>query len=507
VPPTKVEVLQELAVGARIAEEEFEQLVNYFIETDQWRSIVAGEKDIVFGPKGSGKSAIYATLLDRANDMFDSGVLLVSAENPRGALAFEDVASEPPTSEVEFIGIWKLYILTLAGRILREYEVKGEAAGRVQAALAREGLAPPPREPLRGVVRRVRDYVTRLINPKSVGTEASFDPISGAVAVKATITLAEPSAGDREKGFVSVDELLADADSPFDEAGWTLWLLFDRLDVAFADSRDLEANALRALFKVYLDLTTNSHLKVKIFLRSDIWTAITEGGFREASHITRHTSIRWNPGSLLHLTVRRLLQNERLCGYYGVTAAQVPASDAEQRTFVDGLVPDQIDSGRNPKTFEWLLGRAQDGTRGVAPRELIHLLTEAKNAQLALLERGSEEPEGNKIFARQAFRDALPEVSRVRLDQTLYAEYPEMKQWVGKLEREKTNQTPSTLAAIWGVSEDEATRLADSLVDIGFFERRGTKEDPNYWVPFLYRPALNMIQGTAESEAEEPDLS
>src|SRR6266849_875913 len=89
----------------------------------------------------------------------------------------------------------------------------------------------------------------------------------------------------------------------------------------------------------------------------------------------------------------------------------------------------------------------------------------------------------------------------------LVCRVPEMKQWVGKLEREKTNQTPSTLAAIWGVSEDEATRLADSLVDIGFFERRGTKEDPNYWVPFLYRPALNMIQGTAESEAEEPDLS
>jgi hypothetical protein len=84
---TKLDVLRDLAFGARIAEEEFEQLANYFIETEQWRSIVAGNVDIVFGPKGSGKSAIYATLLDRADTLFDGGVLLVSAENCRCDLA------------------------------------------------------------------------------------------------------------------------------------------------------------------------------------------------------------------------------------------------------------------------------------------------------------------------------------------------------------------------------------------------------------------------------------
>ena len=45
------------------------------------------------------------------------------------------------------------------------------------------------------------------------------------------------------------------------------WILLDRLDVAFADSADLEANALRALFRVYPDMAALSNFGVKIFLR------------------------------------------------------------------------------------------------------------------------------------------------------------------------------------------------------------------------------------------------
>ena len=36
------------------------------------------------------------------------------------------------------------------------------------------------------------------------------------------------------------------------------------------------------------------------------------------------------------------------------------------------------------------------------------------------------------------------------------------------------------------------------LAEIGFFQKKGPKEDPEYWVPFLYRPALEMVQGAAE---------
>lgn len=43
------------------------------------------------------------------------------------------------------------------------------------------------------------------------------------------------------------------------------------------------------------------------------------------------------------------------------------------------------------------------------------------------------------------------------------------------------------------------------LVDLGFFKLRGTRDSPTYWVQFLYRDALSLVQGKAELEDEEGD--
>jgi len=42
-------------------------------------------------------------------------------------------------------------------------------------------------------------------------------------------------------------------------------------------------------------------------------------------------------------------------------------------------------------------------------------------------------------------------------------------------------------------------------VEIGYFERRGNRQDSTYWVPFMYRPVLKMVQGSAEGVAPTPD--
>jgi hypothetical protein len=497
----KREVLQTLTIGRRVAEEEVDQLASYFVETDQWRRMAAGQVDIVFGPKGAGKSAIYSTLLGRESELFDQKVLLVSAEQPRGTPAFKDLVGDPPTSEVEFVGLWKFYILSLLGGVLVDYELRSDQARRVLTALEEAGLVPVARAPLRGLIKSALDYVRMLLRrpPESFETGVSFDPATGSpTGFTAKITLGEPSAVDKRSGYISVDELLKLADEALELAGYRVWILFDRLDVAFAESRELESNALRALFKAYLDLLASSQVSLKVFLRTDIWKSITAGGFREASHITRTLTISWNEASLLNLVVRRLLQNDALREMYGVDGEQVLSDSSEQREFFERLVPEQVDSGRNPKTFQWLLGRAQDGTKTVAPRELIHLLTQARDLQLLMLERGEREPQDEMLLSRQALREALPEVSRVRLERTIYAEYPEVKDRLEALRRGKTNQTVESLAEIWVVSIDEAQSIASHLVEIGFFELRSEKGNPSYWVPFLYRPALEMSQGTAE---------
>jgi hypothetical protein len=278
-----------------------------------------------------------------------------------------------------------------------------------------------------------------------------------------------------------------------------VWLLLDRLDVAFAENDELEENALRALFKVYLDLAGANRIKLKIFLRSDIWGRLTAGGFREASHIIRHITIQWDSQSLLHLVVRRVLQNDAICQLYKVEPGQVLVSTKEQEAFFYQAFPDQVEVGPNKsKTFDWMLGRTRDGRGHTAPRELIHLLNASREAQLKALEVGEPEPEAGVLFSRGALKRAVPEVSKVRLEQTLYMESPSLRLRLQQLEREKTLQTAQTLAKVWELSDEEAGNLANQLVEVGFFELRGSKEARQYRVPFLYRDGLNMVQGSAE---------
>jgi hypothetical protein len=113
-------------------------------------------------------------------------------------------------------------------------------------------------------------------------------------------------------------------------------------------------------------------------------------------------------------------------------------------------------------------------------------------------ELGEAAPDAEAIFARPAFKQALPEVSEVRLTQTVYAEHPDLRSAIEALRGQRTSQRPVTLAGLWRTDEDQARSLADKLVDIGFFEQRGTRDEPEYWVPFLYRDALGLVQGAAD---------
>lgn len=493
----KQEVLRELNFGARVAEDERDELADYFVETDQWNRVLAGQVDVVFGSKGAGKSAIFTSLMNRSDELSGRGIRLIAAEKPRGSTVFQGLVADPPASEQQFVAMWKLYLLSLLGSVIADEEMVGEDADTTRDALLREGLLTPSEAPLSSRFRMVWDWIKGLPSRVNSQGEVRLDPASNVTSFAFKISLDEPSAEERSAGYRSLDDLLSTADRAFSFNGRKVWVLFDRLDVAFAESRVLEANGIRALFKTYLDAGDLDSVRLKIFLRSDIWDEITAGGFREASHITRQMRIEWSNSSLLNLIVSRAVRITAATTYYETTAGRVIATTSAQRGFFDGMVPEKVDVGRNPLTFEWILGRAQDGTKQPAPREVIHLLNEARDAQLRALERGEPEPPGRELLSRAALREALAPVSKIRLEQTLYAEYPSEKAWVQAFEGQRTEHTLESLADMWEVELDVAQPRAQRLIDIGFLEPRTAKGAATYWVPFLYRPALEMRQGAA----------
>lgn len=496
---SKLDIIRSINFGERVAEEEIAALSAYFVETDNWNQILDGRVDVIYGPKGSGKSALYALLTARRNELFDRGVVLIAAENPQGAPAFRGVADNKDTTEQEFNNIWKLYFVALLHAELVEFGAQGQEMAALEEALVGEGLAMRRNMTLAALVQGVFQYVRRFMQPQSIETTLKVDPHTQLpVGFSGKITFSEQGRLE-EPGVHSVDTLLALANSTLKSLGLTAWICLDRLDVAFAESGATEVRALRALFRTYLDLKACENVSLKIFLRSDIWSRITEDGFREASHITRHVHISWDAASLVNLMIKRTLHNEPIRQFYGVNEELASTPLASQEAFLHRMLPAQVDVGPNkPSTVNWLLSRTRDGLMINAPRELIHLLNSLRAVQAKKLELGESEPDKEQLFSSKAVKDALPEVSRIRLEQTIYAEHAELKQRIVQLTGEKATQSLESLAAIWKMDLNDAQLQAQQLMDIGLFEIRGNKSEPTYWVPFLYRDALKLVQGQAE---------
>lgn len=495
---TKKELIERTSFGESIAELEAEKLNDYFFQSDFWKSIRGGTNDIVYGAKGAGKSALYTSLTNDIDSLFDDGILVSLAENPTGNTAFSNLKNDPPTSELEFTRLWKLYFLVITSRILDDYSIQDKNAKKIRRILIDCNLI-PAQDKLSSFLKVCYDFMKSFRNSKEVSTTAEFDPVSGLYAgQKFSLSFGDPSKSDFDKGLIPIEhayDLLAQS---LDENNIKLWIIIDRLDVAFIESEELEANALRALFKVYLDLAQYSQIQIKIFLRDDIWQKITSDGFREASHITKFQSLSWTKETLLNLIIRRILDNEHLITHFNVSKSLVLSDIEKQEELFYKIFPDQIDLGsKKPTTLDWVLSRTRDGNGINTPRELIQLFTHAKSIELKRLETGIDDLQGDQILSRQSMKEAINMVSKQRLEQTIYAEFAELKTYIEILRGDKAEHTLATLSNKWNMTEDKASIIAKELAKIGFFEQKGTLHNSKYKIPFLYRPYLDIIQGIA----------
>src|SRR5262249_17120881 len=149
----------------------------------------------------------------------------------------------------------------------------------------------------------------------------------------------------------------------------TLWILVDRLDVAFESSLELERNALRALLRTYSGMNAFPHIKLKIFLRSDLFEQITVVGFEEASHLwPKSTDLSWDRDAILDVIARRALSNKDVIKYYELDEETVKKSFREKQELFSRIFPKTIG---DTATLDWILQNLMDGRGKYCPRDVI----------------------------------------------------------------------------------------------------------------------------------------
>lgn len=499
----KIDLLKAVNFGSRVAEQET-TLSEYFVETEQWRKIKNDVIDIVYGPKGSGKSALFSLLLAEKSNFLSRGICIVPAENIRGEPIFKSLTNDPAPSEFHLLVLWKLYILGLIAEYLRSSGIRSDEANSLIMAMESCGLLPKIFD-IETLLRSVKSYLKKLVDNGS-GSEKTFkidlnQETMLPEAVSITWNSEKQKSDDLSK--IPVTGLLKVASRALELANIKLWVILDRLDVAFSDTKNLEKSALRALFRTYNDLGNFKNISLKIFVRNDLMDRINEDGFREASHIIRTANIEWDRNEILHLVVKRFVKNNEILNYFNVSPNEILPSISKQEDFIEQIFPEQIDTGKNPKTFDWILSRLQDGNHITTPREVIHMLECITTNQINRLGRG--ETKGNKtpIYDRNVFKPALAEVSKTKFENTLCAEYPEYKTFMEKMRGGKAEYHTQNLAQIWSTEKADAEDIAEKLHKIGFFEKKTSKKHgQTFWIPFIYRDALSIVKGIYKSPVQ-----
>jgi hypothetical protein len=218
----------------------------------------------------------------------------------------------------------------------------------------------------------------------------------------------------------------------------------------------------------YLDLTNLTSVRLKLFLRKDLFRKITEGGFVNLTHINaRRIEIVWDEDDLVDLIVRRVTQNDDLRGLL-----RTP----ENNDFVlSVLLPPQIDVGdRKPTSNNWIMSRIRDGNGNRPPRNMIDLMNKAQASQMRREQRDEREVNlgTDPILEADAVKKAVTQLSEQRVQDTLLAEANELSEMILSFRDGKAEHNRATIADTVGKGFALEPAIK-SLVDIGFLEEFG----------------------------------
>lgn len=277
----------------------------------------------------------------------------------------------------------------------------------------------------------------------------------------------------------------------------SLWLMIDRLDEVFPRRTELETQALRGLLRS-LRLFSTDLIRIKIFLRDDMLGEMVSGpaGFTALTHLTARQAdtLGWSEEQILTMLVKRIFENEAIATRLDVDKKRLDASQAYRSECFYKVFPKTVHTGeKQSATLHWIYTRTADGRGVVTPRDVLDLVTKAKQHQ-------QDEFNANLngaspwLIGGKAIQHGLEELSKRKRDTYLKAEFPHLWVHIEKFEGGKTEHDSKSLQNLFGAGWE---KIVGDLVSIGVLGKKGKGKDGTYWFPYLYRKGLSLTQGRA----------
>jgi hypothetical protein len=500
-------LLEVLDLGSSIAE--LDNLLNTArVETSAFSDLLHDKVDLIPGTKGSGKSALFRIFTDFLPEhlLRSRKVVVAHGVQRHGEEVFHAFKNQfDQLSEDDFVSFWCIYLRSLAheqfvkGDIYREF-LKGADKEIDQFRRACEKAGIPEikakkslRDILAWTLSVLKAWKPRLSYklPQEAG-EVDLDLFGNIQPAK---KLEPKEATDPTPRYISdVKETL---EAIMVKTDLSIWLMIDRLDEVFPRRTVLETKALRGLLRC-LRLFSTDRIRVKIFLRDDMLGQVVSGpeGFTALTHLTARQAdtLGWSEEQILTMLTKRLFADEDLANYLKIDKDRLGASQAYRTECFYKVFPQTVHSGeKQSDTLHWIYTRTADGRGVVTPRDVLDLVTRAKQYQQDEFKATLAE-ESPWLIGPKAILHGLEELSKRKRDTYLKAEFPHLWSHIEKFEGGKTEYDSSSMKKLLG---DGWEKIVGDLVSLGVLGERGKGKDVTFWFPYLYRRGLSLTQGRA----------
>ena len=367
-----MDAITDLDFGSESAESEQKFLTKVFLPTPIFERIRGGQKHLVLGRKGAGKTAVCLTVYENLKQQ-DLDVSLIS---PRDLSKFKLSLLEKGslnTAESSLLS-WKYVFLTELGEYALQMAEEKYGANR---------LAWPEH------FKRIRSFMAENIAKHATWMDKTFKVARAIKKISVIYIEAEINTGVVQREMEDFADKLDEIPEVFVEAVQALnkpiYILVDQIDEIWEPSKESEAlvvGLLRAGKEIHEQI---SSVHVITFLRSDIFDALQ---FHDSDKF--HSSeerIVWNKDDLKSLIALRARTSTNISG-------KRDATDKIWQTFFPATVDDK-------DSFEYLLQYTL-----MRPRELI---------QLCNLCRDKAQNHHHSKIEASDITEALPQYSKWKL--------------------------------------------------------------------------------------------
>ena len=500
-------LLQDLDLGSSIAEQDT-LLEAARVETSAFTDVMDDKVDLVPGTKGSGKSALFRIFVDFLPQRLlrERKVVIAHGVQKHGDNVFHAFKDQfERLTEDEFVTFWCIYLTSLA----HEQFIKGEM---YQSYLKAAGAE----------IQKFREACAKASIPEIKSKKSLLEILAWSLHVlkrwapRLTYKLPgdggeigldlfgkpteEPSASAQDPA--EFPRYIADIKDALEKVllktNLAIWLMVDRLDEVFPRRSALETRGLRGLLRA-MRLFSSPAIRVKLFLRDDMLEHLvsTKEGFTALTHLTARQAdtLRWSEDQILTMLVKRLFSDDALRGYLKVDKPRLEASHEYRVECFYKVFPPAIHARPNQSpTIRWMYNHTMDGNGVVTPRDILDMVTKAKQAQQDTF---TSTPNGESpwLIGSPAIQYGLEELSKRRRDTYLKAEFPHLWADIQKFQGGKSDYTLGAIQNLLGKNWQAA---ADNLQAVGFLKKRQRSGKTTFWIPYLYRKGLTLTQGLAE---------